>query len=349
MNLRIPQFPLLQLSKEICTPEPIDSILKTPINNMAEYEQLPLSEENPPLPEAVSPIESDALSDHQDVSQTWLAYDRAANHMPVSMVSRQECDVPEETRPMNNQSTIAGDLGSSLSRASTITQKEEGREKNAVKLDNDASSETPLWKSISIPSGLVVFGLVLALGHHSVFKFLEGKPVSYSQTWTNRLSNAVALIVKMCWTVAVGLAYQHTLWFNFRRRFIRIQSMDKLLELRSNISGFLNLECFRCAPVAMGIATISWLLPALPVIVPGALSVKIQTDAFGHSFPCNVPTFGQGDKKVVLPQPSFNSSDEISILYVGDPSPQTQKVADGILVGNDITRFSPPCGPNCSY
>ena len=324
---------------------------------MAQYKQARQSEDISPVSGSMSPVETDnypPLSRHQDESQTWLAYDRAANRSSVSLPSQPVRDVPEETGLAVIEGSLFVGHGSSLYRSQTITQtKEQTREKienSDIKTTNNTLPESSMWIPISLPSGLVILGLVLAVAHHSAFTFLDGKSVSlYSQTWTNRLATGVALIIKMCWSLAVGLAFQHTLWYAFRRSYIKIHSIDKLLNLRSDIRGFLSPDCFRYAPIALALATVSWLFPALPVIVPGTLSVQIKPDGFKQSLACTVPTFGQGGQKIPELAYSDPSNDWQSLTYVGNPTPQEQKIVHDILLGNDIASIPSPCGPNCTY
>lgn len=317
---------------------------------MTNYDQLSQSEGTPPLCESTSPVEVDTdlpLSHHQDVSQTWLAYDRATNGPSFSVPSRLVKDVPEETQSIIVEDTLAEPHGSPMNRSQTIAQtKEQTGVKGEISTKSNVSLESSIWKSASSLSGLTVLEFILAAGHHSVFNFLDGKPVSlYSQIWINRLSNGAALIVRMCWTLAVGLAFQHTLWYSLQRRYIKIQSVDKLFDLRGNILGFLSFDCFRCAPVAMALATVTWLLAALPIVVPGTLSVKIHPHGVTQSLPCTVPIFGQGERESVVAENYVNGS-------VGEVSPQTQKIVSDVLLGNGIAPFPSPCGPtrpNCTY
>ena len=217
-----------------------------------------------------------------------------------------------------------------------------------LKPKSNASPQSSIRKLISLLSSLVMLGLVLAVGHHSAFGFLDSKPVSaYSQIWINHLSNGNALIVTMCWTLVIGLACQHTSWQSFRRHYLKIRPIDKLLDLRSNFMGFLSIECFRCAPVTVALATISRLLLALPVIVPGTLSVQVQSDGFTQSLPCAVSIFDRGGQPSL--EVPWNSTTPHDFFFSGAPTPQTQKLVMDVLLGNGVTLFSSPCGPNCLY
>ena len=215
----------------------------------------------------------------------------------------------------------------------------------------NTSPQSSIRKPIFLLSSLVMLGLVLAVGHHSAFEFLNSKPVSaYSQVWINRLSNGNALIVKMCWTLVVGLAFQHTLWQSLRRHYLKIRSIDKLLDLRNNFMGFLSVECFQCAPVTVALATILWLLLALPVVVPGALSVQVQSNGFTRSIPCTVPIFGRGGQvSVEIPNQEPNETAHHDFIFSAYQTPQILKLVDDIVLGIGVAFFSSPCGPNCTY
>lgn len=291
------------------------------------------------------------MSRHQEATQTWLAYDRVTNHSSASAPSLPAIDVTEDTKSLISESTLDKHQDPSLngSKPTSPTGSQPG-DKARIKEPGDKVPESPLWNSFLWLFSLLTLGLILAVGHHVVFEHLDGKPVSsFSQIWINRVSNGVALVVKMCWTLAVGLAFPHTLWYSFRRNYIKIRSVDKLFDLRSDILGFLSLDCFRGAPVAMGLATITWLLPALPVIVPGTLSVQINLNGFKQSFPCTVPAFGQGGQDDTDFSIRNSTSNEIITDDVGDPTPQIEKVVADVLLGNGVALFPSPCGPNCTY
>ena len=99
----------------------------------------------------------------------------------------------------------------------------------------------------------------------------------------------------------------------------------------------------------MALATISWLLLALPVIVPGTLSVQVQLDGFTKSLPCIVPIFdrgGQSSAEVPYRNPNYTAHD---FLLSGLPNPQTWKLVEDTILGNGVTFLSTPCGPNCTY
>ena len=68
---------------------------------MANYDQLPQTDSVPQVSEPLSPVEKDVyspLSSHQDVSQLWLAYDRAANGLWVPEPSQLVDSISEEMR-----------------------------------------------------------------------------------------------------------------------------------------------------------------------------------------------------------------------------------------------------------
>lgn len=191
--------------------------------------------------------------------------------------------------------------------------------------------------------GLLLWGVLLAVGHHVVYQFLDGKLVpSYSQAWIIRTATGVALLIKASWSLAVGIALQQTLWYTFRRFFVKIGSVDNLLTMEQNLLGFLSLDALKTAPTAILLAVVMWLLPVVTVITPGTLSVVVNSDRFTHSTTCQVPTFGEGgfDGAKLL-----ENGSQVMVF----PSPQTRALTSGVVSGGSISPFASPCGSNCSY
>lgn len=191
--------------------------------------------------------------------------------------------------------------------------------------------------------GLLLWGVLLAVGHHVVYQFLDGKLVaSYSQAWIIRIATGVALLIKASWSIAVGVALQQTLWYTFRRYFVKIGSVDKLLTMEYNLLGFLSFDALKTAPTAVMLAVVMWLLPVVTVITPGTLSVVVDSDRLLRSATCQVPTFGEG---------GFNGAElrENGSQLMVFRSPQTAALTSDVVSGGSILPFASPCGANCSY
>lgn len=132
---------------------------------MANCDQQPQSEGVPPLSGSVSPDGRDTyppLSHGQDESQTWLAYERAANCSPGSAPLEPVDCLAEETRSMVIEDTLPRHRGPSLNKFQTIMQmKERTRAKADTKIKSQLSPESPMRRSTSLLFGLVVFGFML--------------------------------------------------------------------------------------------------------------------------------------------------------------------------------------------
>lgn len=131
---------------------------------MSNCDQQPQSEGVPPLSGSVSPDRRDTyppLSHGQDESQTWLAYDRAANCSPGSAPPEPVDCLAEETRSMVIEDTLPRHRGPSLNKFQTIMQmKERTRAKADTKTKSHLSPESPMRRSTSLLFGLVGFGFM---------------------------------------------------------------------------------------------------------------------------------------------------------------------------------------------
>lgn len=205
---------------------------------------------------------------------------------------------------------------------------------------------------------LSILGTLLAIAHHLVYQYLSGKLVSdYPQQWVSRISTGTALAVKSCWSIAISLALKNILWYSFRRHSFKISSIDKLLDIENNLLGFISFDALRGAPFAMGLGAIVWLLPILPVIVPGTLSVREDPQAIIRSQSCLVPTYGIANMHLArLANSSRGEYDDMAESESWDgndatvnPTPKVERIVEDIILGNGIVSFPSPCGPNCTY
>ena len=135
---------------------------------MANYEQFPSSENTPSLFESMSPVEMEdypSLSHHQDETQTWLAYDRSTRCSLASASSQPAIDVTEYAQPM-----ILGNIpdrhGSPpLHESQSIYHPEKQiRGQDSVMGKRPKVLDYSMWRSSSLLFGLLVLGLVFAVG-----------------------------------------------------------------------------------------------------------------------------------------------------------------------------------------
>lgn len=165
-----------------------------------------------------------ALSYDHEATQTWLAYDMPAKFSLAWPPSQPSMNVREDTQPLVPKSVLDRDRGPSLGISQPLNpQRMQMRVEDSTKGTAYDFPDRSTWSSTFSLFGLLILGLVLAVGHHVVFTFLDGKPISsYSQTWVYRLSNGDALAVKMCWILVVGIAFRQILWYSFRETTSRL-------------------------------------------------------------------------------------------------------------------------------
>lgn len=223
-------------------------------------------------------------------------------------------------------------------------------------------SRNAQWLKLRKPTAamltLLILGTSLAVAHHLVYRHLSRKLVSdYSQPWVSRISTSTALAVKSCWSIAIGLALQNVLWYSFRRHFFKISSINKLLDIENNVLGFISFDAIRDVPLAMDLGAIVWLLPIIPIIVPGTLSVRQDPQAIIHSQSCLVPTYGianlhqarWGNSSQGFYSAMAESSSWDGIDATANPTLEVERIVEETILGNGIIPFPSPCGPNCTY
>ena len=198
-----------------------------------------------------------------------------------------------------------------------------------------------LWQPSFMMVALIVIGTAVACAHHIAYRYLDGKYVSiFSQFWARNLANAAAFLVKSCFTMATGLAFQEVLWQSLRRRLTKIGSIDKLFTVQTNPLNFLTADGFRTAPIALLLAAIAWTIPLAAIITPGTLGIESVTSLRDSS--CAVPSFAGGDHSTIFYQTGPSGD------YVGS-SQEIRKTAIQAIPKGEVLFFASPCGSNCSF
>ena len=105
-------------------------------------------------------------------------------------------------------------------------------------------------------------GIVLALGHHFFFAYLDGRQASdegaLSQQIVKQIGNAFAFLVLALLKAAILVAYNQYIWAIFRRRSLKIAVIDKALSLPSSLASSFSFELLGEAKLALIIGTFSW-------------------------------------------------------------------------------------------
>lgn len=218
-------------------------------------------------------------------------------------------------------------------------------EKKTIPKKSDRTVKYPKWRIPTVMFGLLLVGILIGIGHHLCYSFLDGKPVArYSQGWILRVATGAAFVVKAAFAISVGVAISQFQWYTFRRRSFKIGALDKVFTLQSNLLSFVSKDLIVGAPLILVMAALTWALGLISILAPSTLVVTTKT--FSSEQPCQVPAFGIGSQSSLTVWEQASGGDRTPY---GGPSPLMTKIAAQSMVGGSPTSFSSPCGQNCTY
>ena len=116
------------------------------------------------------------------------------------------------------------------------------------------------WRApLVIVSGLLA-GLGLALAHHFFYLRLNGVLVDnfiVSQSWTFRLGNLFAFLVRLSFGISITTAFVQWQWFKVRQQAIKVKDFDDVSGIFGNILNFKSGIWLRF-PILTLLAIIFW-------------------------------------------------------------------------------------------
>jgi len=122
---------------------------------------------------------------------------------------------------------------------------------------------------------LLTIGVSTGIGQHFYYTYLNGKEVSsvgLSQSWVINISTAFAFLFKTCLVAAVGIAFSQGFWYTVRRKSIRLNGLDAMLDVKGNPLKFFNIDLLLKAKIVTFLAIMSWVLPFSAIFSPGSLT-----------------------------------------------------------------------------
>jgi hypothetical protein len=126
------------------------------------------------------------------------------------------------------------------------------------------------WKNPLKMTALLLAGGALAVGHHLFYQSLAGKPVENNNnndenSWSmgNQQSNvrygtAFAFATKTCLAAAVTFAYQQQIWISFRKKYLKISTLDAMLQATNDPFSFTNIEFISKSKLGAVLAAVIW-------------------------------------------------------------------------------------------
>lgn len=124
------------------------------------------------------------------------------------------------------------------------------------------------WKIPLKMTALLLAGGALAVGHHLFYRSLSGKLVQNNEdenSWSMgshqsnvRYGTAFAFATKICLASAVTLAFQQQIWISFRKKYLKISTLDAMFQATSDPFSFANIEFISKSKLGAVLAAVIW-------------------------------------------------------------------------------------------
>ncbi|KAI1053456.1 hypothetical protein LB506_012547 [Fusarium annulatum] len=127
-------------------------------------------------------------------------------------------------------------------------------------------------------TGSLFLGLILAIGHHLYYHYLDGRIIKSQnqQEWFLRVGTGIAFLARALLSAAVGFAYTQILWRTLRSKSVTIEGVNSLFGVLHNAWDFTAWELWTATPALAVVAIIAWALPLIAVITPATLTVQVS-------------------------------------------------------------------------
>ncbi|KAJ4031899.1 hypothetical protein NW761_012955 [Fusarium oxysporum] len=127
-------------------------------------------------------------------------------------------------------------------------------------------------------TGSLFLGLLLAIGHHLYYHYLDGRIIKSQnqQEWFLRVGTGIAFLARALLSAAVGFAYTQILWRTLRSKSVTIEGVNSLFGVLHDAWDFTTWELWTAAPALAVVAIIAWALPLIAVITPATLTVQVS-------------------------------------------------------------------------
>lgn len=108
----------------------------------------------------------------------------------------------------------------------------------------------------------LLLGIAGAISHHVYYTHLNGMPARKQNTML-RYGTALAYITKASLVAAIIFGLKQQIWATFRRKNMRVSTIDSLFASVDDPHALLNLELVTKAKTAFALAMLIWLVSNL--------------------------------------------------------------------------------------
>ena len=127
------------------------------------------------------------------------------------------------------------------------------------------------WKTCTQMFAALVFGILLAVGHHLFYSSLSGKAAATDnyqvlggQLAVSRqeveiaIGTSIAFLVKAALALAVSIAYTQVVWKAVKRRETSLLTVDTLFSILGSFMSFLSVSVWWKYPLLLLLAITVW-------------------------------------------------------------------------------------------
>jgi hypothetical protein len=123
------------------------------------------------------------------------------------------------------------------------------------------------WRACTTMVTSLIFGILLAFGHHVFYNSLSGKPVGVSETvmigvtqqqLNLTLGTLFAFLVKVFLVVAITTAYTQIVWKDIKKQATRLSTIDTIFDVISNFWSLLSFSVWRKYRLLFLLALTTW-------------------------------------------------------------------------------------------
>jgi hypothetical protein len=202
--------------------------------------------------------------------------------------------------------------------------------------------------------GLTLLACLTAIGHNFFYVYLDTKQVSevpIPQSWVIRIGTAFAFLFKASLVPAVGIAFYQRFWYSARSSALQVQSIDAMFGVLGNPLHFFNSELLLKTKALFVMAVIVWILPIAAIFSPGAMTGLCPCDFTRLMKVISAPSNQTSTSQV----PILDLENDIGILQLGSASSffggsiGFRRFMLGVFSSGQISPWTSPCGPNCTY
>lgn len=125
------------------------------------------------------------------------------------------------------------------------------------------------WLAPTTMIGPLLFGIVLAAGHHLFYRHLAGKPppsndvqlLGWNVSWQQiniAVGTALAFLTQSTLVTAVSMAYVQLLWKKFRNQASTVSDFDVTFGALHSLPALFRLRCWFRKPLLFVLILVAW-------------------------------------------------------------------------------------------